>query len=62
EGILVSSLAREIKKRLAILKRGILRIFRSLRQGGANDGYRMYFYRLMRKFLPAFFKAWRLDI
>jgi len=62
EGILASNLARKIKKRLVVLKRRISRIIRKMRHRGVSDGTRFYFYKLVRKFLPAFVRAWRLDI
>ncbi len=61
-GVLALKLLRKIKKRFIILKRRINGIIRRMRLRGVPDGTRMYFYRLVRKFLPAFVKAWNIDI
>ncbi len=61
-GLFVKSLFRKIKMYFAVLKRRIGRIIRKMRLRGVSDGRRMYFYKLVCKFLPAFVKAWKLGI
>jgi hypothetical protein len=62
EGIFADKFAIKIKKHFSILKKGILKILISMHISGMKDGIRMYFYRLLRKFLPAFTKAWRICV
>jgi len=60
-GLFVKSLSRKIQKYLILLKRRISKILRKMRQRNESSEKKMYFYRLIGKFMPAFIKAWRLD-
>lgn len=62
KGIGVKILPRKIKKIFIILKRKINRVIKSMRREGRTDGERMYFYRLISKFMPDFIKVWRRGI
>ena len=61
EGILVEWLIGKIRKSFVVLERRINRILRKMRKRGAPDGKRMDFWRIVRKFLPAFSKVWSLN-
>ena len=60
-GLFVESLSRKIQKYFILLKRRISNILRKMRQRNESSEKKMYFYRLISKFMPAFIKAWRLD-
>ena len=62
EGNHVAKLARKIRKLFVILKRRINRIIRKMRLRGISDGKRFYFYKLVRKFLPAFIRVWNINL
>lgn len=62
KGLFVKSLFKKIKMHFVVLKRRINRILRNMRKRGLSDGYRMYFYRLVRKFLPVFPRVFSLSL
>lgn len=62
KGLFVKALFKKIKIHFVILERRINRILRNMKNRGLSDGYRVYFYRLVRKSLPAFSKFYDLNI
>lgn len=62
ENILTRRFARKLKKSFIILKRRINAMLLKMKQRGVPDAQRMFFYRMLRRFLPAFSKAMSLNI
>ena len=62
EGIFIPLLARKIKLAFLVLKRKIMHVIRMLSKTDSPDASKMYFYRLVRKFLPAYPKFYDLNI
>ena len=60
--ILTRPFFRKLRQTIVILKRRINRIIRKMRQNRVPDAKKMYFYRLVRRSLPAFSKAMSLKI
>ena len=60
KGLFVKSFFKKIKMHFVVLKRKINKILRNMKKRGLSDGRRMYFYRLVRKFLPIFPKVFSI--
>jgi len=62
EKVFVPSIKRKIIAAFVVLKMKILKIIKKMSRSGLSSAKIMYFYRLIRKFLPAFPRFYSLNI
>ena len=62
EKVYIPLIGRKIRMAFLAMKRKIMHVIRMLSKSGASSAKKMYFYRLIRKFLPAFPKFYDLNL